>query len=540
MKYLIFPFALLAVTCSYSQSKKFSFKLGEEYELPRKTEDLAYFGNEKDGIVNLSVKKEELNIVRFDPKSLSKTMEQKIDLDVSKYFESEMVADFNNSEYYWLHSDYDKGAKQETLYYDKIDVKGGKIAKSNNPLFSTTKVAMDAFTALIPFNFHSYVAPSSFKSSFKYQYNYDADRKKLLVTYRLEPEFRNDKINYDRIGFQVFDEHLNKIWGAEFKMPYTEAIMDNMGFSVDVKGNAFMLAKVYDSDSRKEKENGSAAYHYEVFKFTKGNKDIAISKIPVGNNFIKEADLIENSNHDMIVACTYSKKVKGSGTDGIFLAIENSDGKITNYKNGFYEFPKAEMEKFEKARIQRKIEKDENFEIKNLKVRDLLEDPDGSVFISCEEYWTETTSYIDGYGRTTTRITYYYGDIYGSKINAGGQFEWLRKIPKRQRGSLGRGTMGFKLINDASGFYFLYLDNIHNLNLGESEQPKYHEDGKGGQVMVSKIDYQGNVSKELLFDTREEDIMIYPSEFEKIFGNQFIGRAKIKSKLFQPVMIIPK
>jgi hypothetical protein len=527
MKYLFFSLALLGSEITFCQSQKFTFKLGDEYELPRKTEDLAFFGNEKDGVVNLSLKKEELNIVRFNPKSLSKTMEQRIDLDVTKNFNSELVADFNNSSYYWLHSDWDKKNNEEILYYDKVDVNKGRIAQANIPLFTTTKIAGESKQAI---GFYNY------KTTEKYQYNYDADRKKLLVSYRLEPEFRNDKKNYDRIGFQVFDEHLSKIWGNEFKMPYTEAIMDNMAFSVDAKGNAYMLVKVYESDSRKEKENGMPAYHYEVFKFSKDSKNIAIAAISVGENFIKEADLVENSQHEMIIACTYSKKAKGSGTDGIFLATENNDGKIINYKNGFYEFPKAELEKFESARTQRKIEKKEDFEIQNLKVRDLLVDPDGSIFISCEEYWMEDHSYYMN-NMWHYQVTYYYGDIYGSKISAGGQLEWLRKIPKRQRGSMGRGTMSFKLINDSSGFYFLYLDNIHNMNLGVDEVPKYHEDGAGGQVMVYKIDYKGNTSKELLFDTREEDIMIYPTEFSKIFGNQFIGRARIKKKLFQPVMI---
>jgi len=525
MKRILFSLAILCSAVSYSQSKKFSFKLGDEYDLPRKTRDLAFFGNEKDGIVNLSLKKEELGIVRFNPKTLTKTTEQKIDLDVSGNFASELVVDFNNGDYYWLHSDFDKKADQEVLYYDKIDVATGTIAKANTPMFTTTKVAA------------GYTEMGSVFGG-RYLYNFDAGKKKLLVTYRMVPEFKRDKKNFDRIGFQVFDEHLNKIWGNEFKMPYTEAAMDNKAYAVDSKGNAYMLAKVYESDFRKEKENGLPNYHYEVFKMNKDSKDIAISKISVGANFIKEADLVENSRHEMIIACTYSKKAGGDDTDGIFLAIENKDGNFTNYQKGFYEFPKAELEKFESARRQRKIEKDDQFEMQDLKVRDLLVDPDGSIFISCEEYWVEIipSASKDMHSETI----YHYGDIYGSKISAGGQFEWLRKIPKRQRGTEGRGTMGFKLINDSSGFYFLYLDNIHNMNLGEAETPKYHVDGKGGQVIVSKIDYRGNVSKELLFDTRDEDIMIYPAEFTRIYGSQFIGRARIKKKLFQPVMISSK
>ena len=527
MKCTFLSLALLGSVVSYGQSKKFSFKLGDEYELPRKTEDLAFFGNEKDGIVNLSLKKEELNIVRFNPKTLAKTMEQRIDLDVTKNFNSELVADFYNNSYYWLHSDWDKSSKTELMYCDKIDVVNGKIIQPNTQLFTSTKIG-GGYADLIGFY--------SYKSTEKYQYNYDADRKKLLISYRLEPEFRNDKKNYDRIGFQIFDEHMKKIWGREYKMPYTEAIMDNESYSIDASGNAYMLVKVYASDSRKEKVDGLPAYHYEVFKFTKDNQNIDIATISVGENFIKEADLVENSLHEMIVACTFSKKANSNGTDGIFLAIQTSDGKMAKYKNGFYEFPKAELEKFESARTQRKIEKKDDYEAQNLKVRDLLVNPDGSIFISCEEYWWEDRSY---YMNNTwhRQVIYYYGDIYGSKIGANGQFEWLRKIPKRQRGSSGKGTMGFKLINDSSGFYFLYLDNLKNLYIKEDDVPKYHQDGAGGQVMVSRLDYKGNLSKELLFDTREEDIMIYPTEFSRIFGNQFIGRAKIKKKLFQPVMI---
>lgn len=529
MKYLLLATAFLFSTITYGQSKKFTFKLGDEYELPRKTEDLAFFGNEKDGIVNLSLKKEELNIVRFNPKTLGKTMEQKIDLDVTKNFNSELVVDFNNGHYYWLHSDWDKKGDNEVIYYDQIDVAKGKISESNHKLFETTKIAGQFTHAGLLYNY---------KTTEKYQYNYDAERKKLLISYRLTPEVRNDKKNYDKIGFQVFDENLIKLWGAEYKMPYTEAIMDNTNFSVDSKGNAYMLVKVYDSDSRKEKDKatGKPAYHYEVFKFSKENKNIVITPIAVDENFIKEATLIENSAHEMIIACTYSKKSKGNGTDGIFLASMDADGKVVKYKNGYYQFPKAELEKFESARSKRRMENKDDYESPNLKVRDVIVETDGSIFIGCEEFHIEDNSYYaNGYWHYS--VTYYYEDILGSKISANGEYQWLRKIPKRQKGSVGRGTMGYKLISDTSGYYFLYLDNLKNMYIREEEVPKYHIDGFGGQVVVSKIDNAGNLSKELLFDTREEEIMIFPTEFSRINGNQFIGRARLKKTLFQPLLI---
>jgi len=182
----------------------------------------------------------------------------------SNYY-SEIVVDFGTN-YFWVHSDWNKKEERELLYYDKIDVVSGKITSSGNKMIETTKMGGELVRGGGGW--------PALKMGGKYQFNFSADKKKLLVSYKLVPENRNDKKNYDKIGFHVFDENMNKQWGEEFTMPYTEAIMDNIDFSVDSRGNAYMLAKVYDSEKRKEidKETGKAGYHYEVLKFTKGIK----------------------------------------------------------------------------------------------------------------------------------------------------------------------------------------------------------------------------------------------------------------------------
>ncbi|MBC6490994.1 hypothetical protein ACFSQD_15475 [Flavihumibacter stibioxidans] len=110
----------------------------------------------------------------------------------------------------------------------------------------------------------------------------------------------------------------------------------------------------------------------------------------------------------MIISCTYGKKAKGTGTEGVFLAVLDPKGKLVNYKKGYYPFPKEELGK------------DEDYETPNLKVRDVVVDDDGGIFISCEEYSAVTTTYSDSRGRIQTRTTYYYNDIPGVKISAAG------------------------------------------------------------------------------------------------------------------------
>lgn len=538
MKHVLLALTSLLSTFSYAQTSKFTFKLGTEYDLPRKTDDLSFIGNEKDGIVNVSTKKDELSLLRFDYNSLKQTDEKVIPIEEkSKYFVSETLVDFG-TKYYWLHSDYDKSSQTEYLNYNSVDIKNATISSPFKNIIEAKKLA----TTIIQGEYNAFLGTYKLKVS-KYQYNYDANNSRLLVSYRIKPEEKDDKKNIDKLGIFVFDENMNKLWSNEFTMPYTEAIMDNSDFSVDGKGNAYLLSKVYDSDRRKEKdkETGKAAYHYEVLKFTKDSKEIINTKIEIGDYFIREALLVENSLHEMVIACTYSKKSGGAGTDGIFLAIMDQDGKITKYKNGYYEFPVEEMVKFESEREKRRIEKKKDYEAPFLSVRNIVVHPDGSLFLGLEQNYVVQTNY-DYAGspyKNKSTSSYYYEDIIAVKIGSKGNFEWIRKIPKRQRGdnSGGMGTMSYKMVADASGYYFLYLDNKDNLNLTADQEPKLHLDGYGGQVVVAKLDNAGTVTKELVFDTREEEVKIFPSQFRRINGNQFIGRAKMKKGGFKPLLV---
>ncbi len=173
------------------------------------------------------------------------------------------------------------------------------------------------------------------------------------------------------------------------------------------------------------------------------------------------------------------------------------------------------------------MEQKNDDEASNLTVRNLVVESDGSVLIAFEEYYELK-------GGLSSEEVYSYGDIIVARINPDGNFEWIRNIPKNQRGRMGRRTMSFKLVYDATGYYFLYLDNLKNMNLKDDEVPKLHIDGFGGQLVIAKIDKSGGITKELVFDTRDEDILLFPALFRRISTNQFIGRATFKKNLFRP------
>ena len=280
MKKLLLAILCLAVGSTYAQSKKFTFKLGDEYGLPKRAEDLTFFGNETDGIVNFSIKKDDLYVTRFHPKTLALTYERQIDLGSVRNMNSEEIVSFENR-YYWLRSDWDKEREREILYTNQVDVKSGKITGTEKQLLESKKLAGDVvMTGLY-----------RYKKVNKYDISYNADKTKLLITYRVTPENRKDKKNFDIIGVFVFDNKMEKIWGKEFNMPYNEAVMDNIDYALDKDGNAYLLSKVYASEARKEvdKATGLPGYHLEVFKFTSSHDQVLQAKVLVGDAFIKES-----------------------------------------------------------------------------------------------------------------------------------------------------------------------------------------------------------------------------------------------------------
>src|SRR5690606_15926520 len=88
-----------------------------------------------------------------------------------------------------------------------------------------------------------------------------------------------------------------------------------------------------------------------------------------------------------------------------------------------------------------------------------------------------------------------------TKISSDGELMWMRKIPKRQTGTNGT---SMKYIRNENNHYVLFIDNIKNLVPDVNEEPATHAGGRGGFLMVNKIDDEtGEVTKASAFDLRD-------------------------------------
>lgn len=524
----------------------FTFTWGQEYELPKGHADLGFIGNATDGYIQVSHDpRNSMIFQKFDSK-LKLTGEKEVELsNLPRGYGNELITELGNT-YYWFFSTWDRSEDRETLFAQEIDVRKGTFKGSAREIVSTSKIT-PAGSGFVWGGYSSRLLYNNDEG--KWNFNYSFDHSKIMVQYRKKPESRNDHINNDVIGFNVFDDQMKKLWGREIRMPYTEEMMDNEDYSVDSYGNVYVLAKVYDQKRTRDRQRPN--HHFEILKWSADKEDVTIIPFRFTDKFVNSAYVTEDANGDIIAGGYYTNRRNSSSTDGVFLLkLDKGSSEMKQVMKGTYPFPANVMKQYESARARRRMERrDEkgDAENANLVLRNIVLKADGSIQLFGEEAYMVVQRYRNGYGTgfgyaagggmTTTSYRYYYNDIMAMEIGGDGEMKWIKKIPKEQVGGRGKGGMSFKSFNYKDDTYFFFMDNKKNLDIAKDETPATHQDGMGGIMMSVKIDGNGNVSKNMVFDVREEKLTLDVSRFNKVDHNQMIVRGRAKRRDSQAALV---
>lgn len=466
-----------------------------------------------DDMFSVKAGRGKITLQLFDTKSMKEVTRNEFEMERGQTIENAMEL---GGKLYLFYSIYDKENEKEELFYKAIDIKSCTLSNSATKLISTKrKIRQITY------------ATEKDGEGVKFNFSTSYDKSKLLVQYRLKPESRSDSKNHDEIGLYVFDSSLKTLSGDDYKMPYTEKEMDNLDYSIDSKGNIFLLISVKNDKDDKNKtitmlgipvgqkqfvSTGLDLEKTEKTKEEKKNQKVATS-----------ANLYETAAGEMLVGGLY-RVGKNSGVDGMFLL------KVVDMKNSlsFYEIPVDILNQFESKRTQKKNNKDEakgKADVDGFVLRNVIVNPDGSTLINAEKYYVIVYVSQDNFTNTTsTRYEYHYDFIIATKINKDGSVAWMRKIPKEQisggGSSIGfgfgfgfpdapvsfarRGGLSFRNLKVGDNQYYLFLDNKKNEKLKIDEAPRKHVDGAGGFFTTYVInDKTGEMNRSTIFDTRD-------------------------------------
>jgi len=487
-----------SITAQVKLSKDYSYSISIPYKV---FDGDKYYFNHDGHIVTFKIFKKKILTQKFEVEGLKEVTRTEYSISdlFPKNWVLEGVSQIEDNVYVY-YSSWDGGKnKNERLFAKKISFETGKFVEGFDKKIVSTE---------------GKVAGITIKKGGTYSFNIQVVDKfdiikidgspNFLVKYRRKPKTKSDKRNFDVIGMEVFDKDLNKIWGSEFKMPYTERQMNLLDYSIDPEGNIYALIKKFHDDSNKDRKKKVINYHLELFKYDKNSKALTTRKINIGDKYISDIGLYINENKEIYCAGYYDNGNSNSGVDGVFVFKTDNLDNITD-KN-FYEIPVEILNQYVKKKTKNKNnrkDKKGKADYKSLELRKLFFHEDGSITVIGEQYYLKVRTSTSSKGTVRTTYTYHYNDILVSKITPSGDLDWMRKIPKRQKGSRGLGGMSFTHFFTNNSHYLLYLDNVKNAKLPMDKVPALHSDKMGGYLTACKINnVTGDVSKGSIFNSR--------------------------------------
>lgn len=514
---LVCSILFLNVYAQKTLSTDYSYKVSEPYRVI--DADSKWYFSQGNGIFTLKFDGKDTYIQTFDADKPEFKTEKKYEKYFPKNYVLESIQEINNK-FYIFFSSWDGDNDKEQLFSQEIDFTKGEFTGSPKLMFQVDGKVSGSYSGRV----------MDFNVIDKFQILPAFDKKNFLVKYRRKPEVKNDKKSFDIIGLYAYDGNLNKLSNKEITMPYTERRMDNLDYQIDNNGNLYMLTKIYHDDSnddKKKKKDEEANYHVELFTVKMGSDKMNITKIDNKDKFISGLWIFDSPTGGLIAGGYYNNgkgKNFSKNCDGIMTFKMKEDGTISD--QFYYEIPLELINQYESEKTQKKNnkieEKGEGAKITDLILKNLQVRNDGSILIIGEQDFfivhTSTSMGMGGAMSTRTYYTYHYNDIIVTKINPDGKLAWMKKVPKQQQGTKGKGGMSYKFFNNASDDFLVFLDNVKNIDLPDNLQPALHSDGKGGYLTAVKInDKTGDYKKGSILNAREiEDFKLYQFSTDRI------------------------
>jgi hypothetical protein len=351
---------------------------------------------------------------------------------------------------------------------------------------------------------------NSKRNSGSFNYRISRDSTKLLVFYNLPYE----KDGNEKFGFHVYDKGFKQIWEKQVSLPYSDKLFLVQNYKVSDKGDVFLLGRIF-KDVLKVKRKGKVNFKYQILSYRDNGEEFREYPIELKGFFITDMAFAINENDDIVCGGFYSSEGTFSIKGSYYMTIDGVTKEVLadSHKPFDIDFITLEMKRKDERKAKRRDAKGKNVELYEYDLKDIVLKEGGGAVLIGEQFYisvvTRTTT--DANGNTiTSRVYYYnYNDVIIINVSEFGEIEWAKKIDKSQLSVNDQGFFSsYALAVVEDKLYFMY----NSAPTGS----------KRSVVYLVEIDGQGNQSKEELFSTKMEGILIRPPVCEQFTKNEMI------------------
>ncbi len=394
---------------------------------------------------------------------------------------------------FYLYEAEEAKTKNYIVYAREIDTENAKF-KTQVELFKTSREPVNPRISLELTRTSVVLGPLARVGKFLIYKSFDES--KVLISYRMMPVSKSDVKNYDDLGFYVFDGSMQKIWGKEVKMPYTEEDMNNIAYGVSNSGDVKMLV------------TNNATKSYELFTIS-ANSDLKIKDLKISTDqLVRNLKMREDDKGNFVCAGFYANgievKVNINGPSMIFNANGlmyfkfDSEGNVLTKEN--FDFTSEFIKQNLNERLKKDVEdreKEGKAGIFDLFLIDFVVKEDGSSYFIGEQQYIRNELY-----GPQQQTVYHFSNIVVIKVDPSGKLAWMKKLAKNQAGVSGSGQMSYSLLQGKTSDYVAFVDNPKNIDLDANGGiPEAHKDGMGGFLTTYKFNHaDGTLQKHTICD----------------------------------------
>lgn len=321
-----------------------------------------------------------------------------------------------------FYSLWDKKAEREQLFYREIDTEEGVFMGEGKRLLTVNGKVRGTMVASGFYRFHV---------TDKFDFILSADEEHMVIQYASVRDKKEAIIDY-RVNVAVFDKNLEEEWKAEIKMPYAASDMYTRDLTVDSKGDICLIANVYKGSEEKAKKRELTDWKYEFLRCTGQGTGWEISPLDISDRRLLTLALFENNDGELRACGFYRKNEDQTGADGFFTCAFNESDELSALS--FHEIPNSIINQYvskkEVKRNEKEEDKGEDLGLTNMTLSRVLIKDDGGMILIGEQRYTTVRCYTDSRGSQRCYTVWNAGDLLLCSVDASGEQEWMRRLPK--------------------------------------------------------------------------------------------------------------